>query len=184
MEGAKVIRVPHEDAGGFLNNACYILQARESVIPARVAIHGDILKQFKFDTELKDVEDTVLWIEIAAKYPLYFTSEATAVYNLHEDNSTNLLNNPFGNQLKGLRKIFSNPEISKLFPGSVKRGKLSTCYFGIARSYAVKENYVGMAFYTLRSIFADPFNKATLKKFKTLINIKPFLYTANRQQFI
>jgi glycosyltransferase involved in cell wall biosynthesis len=163
-EMGNMTTVEHEDAGKHFNQVCYIISAKESVIPARVCIHHEILNEYRFDTGLKDVEDTDLWVNITAHYPLYQTGHATAVYHLHELNSTNKKYNPYANQLKGLKKIFHNRELSALIPLPIKRGKLSACYYGIAKYHEHKKQFASMTVNLLKSLAYGPISRTTKTK--------------------
>jgi len=45
------------------------------IIPARVCIHSEILKKYKFREDIVIVEDQVLWVTIAAHFPVIQISE-------------------------------------------------------------------------------------------------------------
>ena len=115
------------------NSVIYLL--KNSVIPARVCIHKDILKEFKFRVDVVIVEDTVLWVSIANKYPVTHIKEYTIQYRLHDDNSVNIKNNCFKPRLDGLTKLFQDKEIQNKAGKSLMRSILSDCYIGIYRHY-------------------------------------------------
>ena len=115
------------------NSINYLLE--NSVIPARVCIHKDILKEFKFRVDVVIVEDTVLWVSIANKYPVTHIKEYTIQYRLHDDNSVNIKNNCFKPRLDGLTKLFQDKEIQNKAGKSLMRSILSDCYIGIYRHY-------------------------------------------------
>ena len=52
---------------------------KHSVIPARICIHRSILNEYKFRTDIVIVEDSVLWISIAQKYPVLQIEEPTII---------------------------------------------------------------------------------------------------------
>lgn len=160
----KRLDVPLEKVADYRNAVCYFLTARESIISTRVAIHADILKRFQFDPNLKVSEDTDLWVRIAVHYPIYLTPEATVVYHIHDDNSTNTASNPFTNQLVALRKIFRDPELKKMIPSSVRKQKLSRCYYGIATFHFYKKNYSLMIRNLVTSIVFSPSSPSTRAK--------------------
>ena len=160
----KRLDVAFENVADYRNAVCYFLTARESIISTRVAIHADILKRFQFDPNLKVSEDTDLWVRIGLYYPIYQTPEATVVYHIHEDNSTNTASNPFTNQLVALRKIFSDPALKEMIPSSVKNQKLSRCYYGIATFHFYKKNYSQMMKNLVTSIVWSPSSPTTRAK--------------------
>jgi glycosyltransferase involved in cell wall biosynthesis len=168
--------VEYESAESHENAVCYFLMAQESVIPSRVAIHKNVLSNLKFDTGLKDVEDTDLWIQIGLKYAIYNIPVATVIYFLHDDNSTNKKKNPFINQLKGLEKIFSNKELSSIIPSTIRRKKFSSCYRGIAAYYDWTNHYFKMVYYLFLSILAYPRSPATKEKLYLMIVKIPSIF--------
>jgi glycosyltransferase involved in cell wall biosynthesis len=120
------------------NSVVYLLE--NSVIPARVCIHKDILRVFKFRTDVVIVEDTVLWVTIANKFPVRQIKDYTVQYRLHDDNSVNIKNNCFAPRLDGLTKLFQDKEIQLKAGRKVMRNILSDCYIGIYRHYDYKKN--------------------------------------------
>ena len=58
--------------------------AKESVVPGRICVKKDILKDFKFDENIVIVEDADLWFRIGCYYNVKFLNEATFVYHMHE----------------------------------------------------------------------------------------------------
>jgi glycosyltransferase involved in cell wall biosynthesis len=176
-EMGNLITVEHEDAGKHLNNICYIISAKESVIPARVAIHREILEKNQFDPDLNVSEDADLWMRILAQFPLYQLNDATVVYHLHNFNSTNKIYNPYASQLKALKKIFGNREFKRLIPGSIRREKLSDCYYGIAKYYEHLGRTAAMTGILLKSLAYAPFSKATKSKIYMILIHLPFFKT-------
>jgi glycosyltransferase involved in cell wall biosynthesis len=163
-ENGTEIFIEHEPLKKHSNMVCYFLMATESVIPARVAIHREILYKYKFDTNFKDVEDIILWIQIATAYPVFLIPVPTAVYYLHENNSTNEKNNPFKNQLKGLKRLFSDKSIRKWLPYHIRMKKLSYCYFGMARHYLLISQSGKARWFLIKSLFSNPFSNQTKLK--------------------
>ena len=48
--------------------------------PTSVAVHNEILKEFKFDTLLYCLEDFDLWLHVAMKYPIIKLAERTILF--------------------------------------------------------------------------------------------------------
>ena len=167
-EFGKIVDVPFENAADYRNPVCFFLEAEESIIPARVCIHKAIWNDYKFDESLKDVEDMVLWVQIVSKYPLFQTPDQTSIYFLHHYNSTNLANNPFGNQLVGLKKIFGDPALNKMIPSSVRKQKLSRCYQAIAEFNFYQKDYPQMMRNLVTSIFWNPNSPSTKAKLRMM----------------
>ena len=135
-----------------------------SIIPARVCIHNDILKEFQFREDIVIVEDTVLWVSVANKYPVTHLKESTILYRLHDDNSVNIKNNCFLPRLNGIRKLFENKQIVNKIGKKIRKQVISNCYLGIAKHYEFKRKFFRMLRNIIASIFADSRSKQT--KFK------------------
>ena len=128
----------------FLDNA---------IIPARVSIHRNIFKKFKFDDRCIIVEDTVLWSEIASEHSVKYLNKPTIIYQLHEENSVNnKRNNAYRKRLKGLKVLFNDKPVGKIFPRAVKNKQYINCYFGMARHQALNNNKLKAILYLIRSL--------------------------------
>jgi glycosyltransferase involved in cell wall biosynthesis len=165
-------KVPFDDASRYINNVCFVLMAKESIILARVSIHRDILKLEKFDeiSKITISEDMELYVRILSKFPLFQINQHTVIYNLHENNSTNTKFNPFEGQLKSLKLIFNNKDVNKFIPKSIRNKKLSSCYQGIARYYELRKQWFTMTYYYLNSIFIDPKNESNKSKVYNILS--------------
>ena len=104
------------------------------IIPARVCIHFEILKIFNFDEDIVIVEDLLLWIKIALKYPLFHIEKETVIYNLHEDNSINLKNNSALKRLNGLKLFLKKyPEIQNEIPQKMWDNIIGDTHFNLMK---------------------------------------------------
>lgn len=153
----------------FHNSTCYFIQAKEGVIPSRVCVEKNIFDYFQFNPKIKDVEDTVLWCQISTRYDVLQHMNRTCFYNIHDSNSTNLSNNPFLNQLNGLKILFSYSKVRKKIPRSIRKHKLANCYMGITKYYLFKKDKLKVRHNTLKSLLNAPFNKSTKYRIKLLI---------------
>jgi glycosyltransferase involved in cell wall biosynthesis len=169
-ENGALIKVEHEPLSLHPNNVCYILSSTETVIPARIAVHSSILKEHQFNPALTVSEDSELLSRIGARYPFIQVPSYTAVYHLHDDNTSHKTNNPFTRQLVSLKVIFSNPDLKFLIPAKIKNEKLSKCYYGIAQYHHYKEEYFKMMKMLLRSIALNP--RAPNSKAKVYLLLK------------
>lgn len=169
LENGRLYRVPFESVHNYKNPIQYLLMAKESVIPSRVCIHRVILEKNKFDKELQISEDTELFTRIVANYPFIQASFYGPVYHIHNNNTTNLKNNPFEGQLKSLKKIFDNNESRRFLSRKMINGKLSNCYFGIAKYWMIKRKNLKARFYLLRSIILKPNDSSTKNKIYLLV---------------
>lgn len=141
---------------------CYLLL--HPVIPARVCVHRNILSEFRFREDIVIVEDQVLWVTIANKYPVFHIPIYSVVYHLHDDNSINAKNNCYKPRLKGLRLLFKQPDMKGKISGSIKRALISNCYYGIARHFYYQKMFIKMFSAILASMIYSPFNEQNKAK--------------------
>jgi glycosyltransferase involved in cell wall biosynthesis len=127
-----------------------------SIIPARVCIHRNILEKHRFNPSILIVEDSVLWSLIHFHFPVFHLPLQTAVYRWHDDNSVNIKNNCFLPRLKGLQQLFLSKDALGKFSGSCKRKHLSNCYYGMAKHYAYKRHFFKMFLFVFYSILLFP----------------------------
>lgn len=137
---------------------------RNSIIPARVCVSASIFQVFQFRTDIVIVEDTVLWCTIATRYPIIQLKARTVLYHLHDDNSVDIAKNCFLPRLKGLRKLFSQPDMLDKVNPALKRHLISDSYFGIARHHHLMGRFFPTVWFVLRSILVDPVSSTTKKK--------------------
>lgn len=145
-------KVQFEPIGDYRNSIEYILLSKETVIPARVCIHKEILKLNQFDETLNVSEDAELFTRIIAKFPLIQLNYYGAIYTIHNENTTNLKNNPFLGQLKSLNKIICNESVKPFISKRTRKTKFSSCYFGIAKYHLMKKNMFLARYYLVLSI--------------------------------
>ncbi len=172
-ENGILTKVKHEPLQNHTNAVCFILLSEESIIPARVCIHSNILQQYKFNPNLHISEDAELFTRIGAKYPFIQVPFHTVLYHLHESNTTHKDNNPFADQLLALHIIFGNPDLKKFIPRKVKNQKLSQCYFGIARYYQYTRQYFRMIPNLIKSLVLNPFSPTSKTKLYLIIRLLP-----------
>lgn len=142
----------------------HIFFLKNSIIPARICVHHEVLKKIKFREDIVIVEDTVLWTTIALQYPVFHFKQSTIHYHWHDDNSVNIAKNCFLPRLNGLNKMFADPSVGPKIPSSLKNELLSGCYFGIARHHELKRNFFNMVKNILLSIAKMPGSKQTKTK--------------------
>jgi len=116
----------------------------QPITPSRVCIHKDIFKVFRFDPKIVIVEDLVLWVCIASRFPVFQVKAYTSYYRLHDGNSVDLRRNPYLPRIKGLNRLFNSPDykaISKQIPAAVRSHLLAECRFNSARHFEFVKNY-------------------------------------------
>ena len=137
----------------YNNSIDYFVQ--NSTIPVRVCIHKDVLKTNQFDPRIVIVEDSVLWTQIALNYPIFHIQEHTVVYRWHDDNSVNIKNNCFLPRLKGLKILFQDENLKRVYSIKKQRIAISNCYYGIAKHYAFKRKFFKMVQNIILSLILD-----------------------------
>jgi len=181
-ENGKLLKVEVSSVKS-INNPAFILETEESIIPPRVCIHSKILEKFKFDERINVGEDTDLWVRIVNEHPIYYVNEYTVVYKLHEDNTTNIANNPFLLRLKGFKRLFKK-EVATSIPQYVKNKKISECYFGIAQYHKFRKHKLKMILSLLQSIIIYPSHSLTKHKVYLILTNLPvisYLLTTRKQ---
>lgn len=175
-EKGKLTEVGQEKIDEHVNSVCYILCSRETVIPARVAIHSKILKDCRFNNRLKISEDTELFTRIGKTHPFIQVPRQTVVYHLHDNNSTNKLNNPFIEQLVALNTVFSNPNLKSLMPMKIKHSKLSKCYYGIAQYHENQGQHLLMIWALIKSLALDFFSSTSKARLYLILKYFPAIF--------
>ena len=164
LENGVKEKVPYDALENYANPIEYILLSKETVIPARVCIHEEILKFNKFDETLNISEDSELFTRILVKHPVIQFDYYGAIYTIHNENTTNLKNNPFLRQLKSLNRIIRNKSVRPFISQRTRKIKFSSCYFGIAKYHLMKKNTFLARYYLILSIVKNIQAKSTKHK--------------------
>lgn len=143
--------------------------------PLQVCIHHSILKQHKFKEDIITIEDMELWLCIAASFPVVPIHTYTAVEVIHSSNSTSRANNVAPNQIKGLKLMFSNKELSRHIPLKIQREELGGRYYLKAMYHEHKKELLRMYQSLLLSFFYDPFHFDYKGKLVMIIYNFPFI---------
>lgn len=144
------------------------------ITPSRVCLHRDIFNEFSFDEEIVIVEDLVLWVSIATKFPVFQVPEYTLYYRIHGGNSVDLSRDSYSSRLKGLKKLFRHPKyktVSEKIPRKIKKHLLAECYFNIARHSEYVHNFKRMNAMLWRSFLSNPFYRNKERLYMTLSHI-------------
>jgi glycosyltransferase involved in cell wall biosynthesis len=164
-EGIKIPSIPVMQAG---NEFEYMLL--QPITPSRVCIHKEIFNYFRFDPKIVIVEDLVLWVSIATKFPVFQLCENTLLYRIHEGNSVGLDKNSYLDRYKGLLRLFNDPDyarVSTKIPQKIRKHLLAECCFNMARHFEFVKKYGRMNQMLVRSFTFQPFyrNKERLYMF-------------------
>lgn len=119
----------------------------QPITPSRVCVHRDVFKTFRFDPQITIVEDMVLWVCIASKFPVFQLDKPSAVYRIHGDNSVDLSRNSYLKRYHGLLRLFNHADYAKVnaeIPNSIRRHLLAECSFNMARHHEFVKEYGSM----------------------------------------
>ena len=149
---------------------------RNPVIPTRVCLSKRISMEFEFREDAIVTEDTIYWIEVSNKYPVYQIPEKTVYYCLHDDNSVNISNDGYIKTLKGLNNFRKDkPELFKKISKKIRINVVSELYFGISKYYIFKGNRFLSVINLLKSFMINPFHhqfKHRMLIFLLLLSVK------------
>jgi len=126
------------------------------ITPSRVCIHKEIFNYFQFDPEIVIVEDLVLWVSIATKFPVFQVNSYSLFYRVHDGNSVDLSKNSYLSRYKGLNRLFKHSkykEISKQIPQNIKNFLLAECSFNMARHFEFIRNNKMMVKMLIQSFY-------------------------------
>ena len=152
------------------NDTIYNYLFREGIYPCRVCIERSILNEFKFRLDSIIVEDTILWLEIASKYPIFQISKKTVNYFQHEENSVNKKFNPCQKMLRGFKNFEkNNPFVYNKISKKLRTILISDLYYGMAVSHLINSKRFIALYYLIISIIID---KESKRKHKILLILK------------
>lgn len=99
---------------------------KSTIYPTSLCIHSNILKKYKFNTDLFLAEDTDLLVRIFSEYPLCVIEKYSVIIHKGAENTQSQLN---GDKhviyFKNLNKTFSDPSISPFIDKKLKNDLLS-----------------------------------------------------------
>jgi glycosyltransferase involved in cell wall biosynthesis len=106
--------------------------------PARVAIHTDILKKYKYDEKIPGLEDLDLWLRIATEHPIIQIKQRTILYNLHDESYSLSAPNRFERELSLFKYVFGKEELKNKLSKRSRNRLISMCHYKIAMSMSSK----------------------------------------------
>ena len=145
---------------------------KSGIYPCRVCIEKSIFETFRFRLDCIIVEDTILWLEIASKYPIYQILKKTVNYFQHEENSVNKKFNPCKKMLNGIRNFSrNNKEVYYKISRNNRSNIIGELYYGISFSNIINNNRLYAIYYMICSLLINPFNEKLKHKIFILINL-------------
>ena len=133
--------------------------------PTSVAVHFEILKEYKFDSILYCLEDFDLWLHVALKYHIIKLPERTILLHFHEDSFTDGDYYRFTKELRNFKYVFNKEEFKHVLPQKSKNRLLSMCYYKLAVRYENENKIYNMYKSIIKSYFLYPkgYNNRTNK---------------------
>lgn len=133
------------------------------VSPSRACMHADIAKHFHFREDIVMVEDSVLWVSIASKFPVLHLQDCLIWYRVHEGNSVNRTTPAAFRRHEGLQLFFKDP-LSGALSGTAKRDLLSDVRFRMAEYHAMQGKRLKAIFTALWSLLTSPTHRHSKAK--------------------
>lgn len=157
------------------NESIYDYLFTESIYPCRVCISKEIFNDFTFPEYTNMAEDTILWLEIASKFPIFQILEKTVNYYQHEENSVNKKFNPCKNMLIGIDSFKRNKfkvysKISRKIRVKIK----SSLLYGVGFSYIINNNRFLAILYIAKSLYTNINSAQTKHKVLIIFHLCTF----------
>lgn len=143
-----------------------------ALTPSRVCIHQKIFSEFLFDEDIVIIEDRILWMRIATKFPVYYSSHIGVRYNIHPDNSVNLKN-------KGAIKTYEGtligekryPDVFNQISRKTKADLLSRVMTNIGYHHYLHARKIEALKWFCKAIAAAPFHPQTKMRLHHIFSI-------------
>jgi glycosyltransferase involved in cell wall biosynthesis len=127
------------------------------VSPSRVCVLKNILSECKFDEDIVIVEDVILWMKIADKYPVYVSDHIGVRYNIHEDNSVNRKGNGALKMYNGV--ILAKKRYSSMFskiPNTIYRDWTSRIITNVAYHHILNQRKILGIYWLIKALLMKP----------------------------
>jgi len=168
FETKEEIKLPPLQAVKVKNNLELIFNIM--IATPQVCIHKDILNKHKFDPKFRIGEDLELWSRIINEYQLININKHTVISREHDESSVSYASgNFFIENLKVVRYIFGNKDISSKISLKQKHISISNCFFGIARYYLLNHKRLKAIYNLFISIVYYPLHKQTKYRLNLII---------------
>lgn len=132
------------------------------VSPSRVCVHKNILSECKFDDDILIVEDVILWMKIADKYPVYVSDHLGVRYHIHDGNSVNKIGK--GVVIKYYGVILAKkryPELFKKIPRKSYCDWTSRILTNVAYHYVLNNKRYEAIKWLIKALIMKPIHKHT-----------------------
>lgn len=151
------------------------------IVPARVCIHKDLLKNHKFELNTIICEDICLWMTLSTEFGSLYSPHIGAEYIIHENNSVNPKNPSALKMYRGLNYFFNKyPQIKSKIPQSDYNSYFSKIQTNIAKYYYRNGMKTKAIIELIKAINRAPIHEHTKYRIRlivfTLFSKNPNLY--------
>lgn len=150
------------------------LMLKISVASQQVAIHNSILREHKYDVNLRIGEDQELWSRIVRHYPVIRSDQYTIVIRDLGDRTVNAMDpKMYRSNLNVRRRIISQDKEGRIKP-EWRKFAMSAAYYKLAVSYLKSNKRLAFFSNIFRSMLVDP-GHFPKDKILVMISAIPFL---------
>jgi hypothetical protein len=152
-----------ETNGEYRKDPPYVTQTNDpvelvlkiSICSQRVCIESSILKEFKYDVNLRVGEDQELWSRIVRKYPIIHSDQYTVVLRDLGDRTIDYLNtDTYLANLQIRKRIIAQDTDGRIRP-EWRKFALSAAYYKLAVCYLKQKKFGPFYLNMIRSILVD-----------------------------
>jgi hypothetical protein len=130
--------------------------------PSRVCIHKKIVELELFDEDIVIVEDRILWMRIANRFPVYISKHIGVKYNIHADNSVNLKGNGAVKTYQGVQLGMKRyPYIFNCISKKAKKDMNVRVQTNIAYHYFLNGSKTKAIFWLVKALLTAPLHSQT-----------------------
>lgn len=150
------------------------LMLKISVASQQVSIHNSILREHKYDVNLRIGEDQELWSRVVKHYPVIRSDQYTMVIRDLGDRTVNAMDpKMYRSNLTVRKRIISQDKEGRIKP-EWRKFALSAAYYKLAVSYLKNKQRLAFFWNILQSIMVDP-GHFPKDKILVMISAIPFL---------
>lgn len=145
------------------------------ITPSRACVHSDILKEFNFDVDIVIVEDVILWMKIASKYPVEFLDHIGVTYFFHGDNSVGYKGSAIVKSYAGVRLAEKRyPEIFARITKSAYHSWISAMKAYMAMHHWVNNRRCKSLYWLISAIIEKPNHPQTKYRLNLIFRLLTF----------
>ena len=127
------------------------------VSPSRVCVFKDVLDKLNFDQDIVIVEDVILWMKIADKYPVHVTNHLGVKYHIHGENSVDRKGNGSVKMYAGVLKAKKRyPQIFSKIPSHSFRDWTSRIITNVAYHHILNQRKILGIYWLIKALLMKP----------------------------